>query len=85
MRPDLAKWASPTTYVNEKTPPFIIMHGSKDQIVPDSQSVHFQNVLMEAGHQPEFFIEEGAKHGDEVFDTEKYVSKVEAFLDRHIN
>ena len=33
-RPDLAKAASPVTYVDKDDPPFLIIHGEKDELVP---------------------------------------------------
>src|SRR5207237_10124027 len=35
---DLLSRASPVTYVTKDAPPFLIMHGDKDQVVPFSQS-----------------------------------------------
>ena len=40
-RPDLAKAASPITYIDKNDPPFIIFHGEKDDIVSNKQSKLF--------------------------------------------
>ncbi len=37
-RPDLAKAASPVTYVDKNDPPFLIIHGEKDELVSPKQS-----------------------------------------------
>src|SRR5690606_5905532 len=37
-RPDLAKIASPVSYVDENDPPFLIIHGEKDDLVSPTQS-----------------------------------------------
>ena len=37
-RPDLAKAASPVTYVDKNDPPFLIIHGEKDDIVSNKHS-----------------------------------------------
>jgi len=79
-RPDLAEWASPTTYVTKNTPPFLIFHGDNDQVVPLSQSQHLQDMLNHVGVTNMLCVASGAHHGDSVFDTEKYVSKVITFV-----
>ncbi|MEX5237499.1 prolyl oligopeptidase family serine peptidase [Kocuria sp. CPCC 205236] len=42
--PDLVAEANPITYVDAQIPPFLIAHGTKDQLVPHHQS----NLLFEA-------------------------------------
>ncbi|HOK55939.1 MAG TPA: alpha/beta hydrolase [bacterium] len=42
-----AKKASPVYYVNKDCPPFLIMHGDKDNVVPYVQSVILYNKLKE--------------------------------------
>lgn len=37
-RPDLAKQASPVTYIDKDDPPFLIVQGEKDESVPNTQS-----------------------------------------------
>ena len=46
---ELAKKASPITYVSENIPPTLIMHASEDPIVPFIQSQEFANKLEAAG------------------------------------
>ena len=43
--------ASPITYINEqkKFPPFLILHGNQDRVVPFAQSVRFYEALQKAG------------------------------------
>jgi len=83
VNPELARKASPTHYINDKTPPFILFHGGKDQIVPASQSYHLKAQLDEMNITNQLFIEEGAKHGDPVFDSLQQVTKVVEFLKEH--
>ena len=40
-RPDLAKAASPITYIDKNDPPFLIFYGEKDNIVSNKQSKLF--------------------------------------------
>lgn len=41
LRPDLAKAASPITYIDKNDPPFLIYHGEKDSTVSNKQSKLF--------------------------------------------
>ncbi len=47
--PEACKRASPITYVKKGAPPFLIMHGDKDDTVPLDQSVAFHEALNRAG------------------------------------
>ncbi|MBT0015494.1 alpha/beta hydrolase [Vibrio alginolyticus] len=81
--PKLAKKASTTSYVNENTPPYIQLHGTLDKRVPLSQSEILKAKLDEHGVTNQLFIEEGVGHSAPVFDTEKYVTHVLDFLNKH--
>lgn len=77
---DIAKWASPITYVDKNTPPFIILQGDNDTNVPYTQSTALYKTLKSFHIKSKLFIAKGARHGDPVFDTKKYVKEVVAFL-----
>ncbi|MGY5738476.1 alpha/beta hydrolase fold domain-containing protein [Vibrio antiquarius] len=81
--PKLAKKASTTSYVNENTPPYILLHGTLDKRVPLSQSEILKAKLDEHRVTNQLFIEEGVGHSAPVFDTEKYVTHVLDFLNKH--
>ncbi|MBT0116334.1 alpha/beta hydrolase [Vibrio alginolyticus] len=81
--PKLAKKASTTSYANENTPPYIQLHGTLDKRVPLSQSEILKAKLDEHGVTNQLFIEEGVGHSAPVFDTEKYVTHVLDFLNKH--
>ncbi len=55
--------ANPVTYVATNNPPFLIMHGNKDDIVPYQQSELLRDALQKAGVSVTFKIVEGAGHG----------------------
>jgi len=63
--PDKASEASPTTYIDsgKKLPPFLIMHGDRDEIVPFQQSVILYEKLRDAGQDVTFYKIKGAGHG----------------------
>ena len=43
--PELVEFASPMTYAHSEIPPFLIQHGSLDQVVPVEQSINFASEL----------------------------------------
>ena len=55
--------ASPMTYVRPGLPPFLLIHGNKDDRVPYEQSVNFYAKLKAAGVLAEFITIEGGGHG----------------------
>jgi acetyl esterase/lipase len=61
--PEAYKKASPINYVSKDAPPFLLLHGSKDWLVPPEQSRELYKKLKEAGAQPDLVEIEGASHG----------------------
>jgi acetyl esterase/lipase len=61
--PEKARRASPITYVMKACPPFLIVHGDADPIVPYTQSVSLAAALKKAGVPVTFYTVKGAKHG----------------------
>ena len=55
--------ASPVIYVKKDMPPFLLMHGSRDEDVPYSQSVEMCNKMKLAGAVCDLITIEGAPHG----------------------
>ena len=54
--------ASPITYITPNDPPFLIIHGDKDEIVPLEQAKILNQKLNEAGVKNQFIIVEGGNH-----------------------
>lgn len=71
--------ASPVTYISSDDPPFLLLHGNKDGVVPVEQSEIFQQRLTEAGVSSTLVIVQNGDHSlqgantsptsDEIFDT----------------
>ena len=59
--------ASPIAYVSADTPPFLILHGTDDPLVPISQSELLYAVLQKAGVPSDFYRLKGAGHATAEF------------------
>ena len=55
--------ASPVVYIRDDMPPFLLMHGSKDEDVPYEQSVEMCYKMKQAGAHCDLITIEGAPHG----------------------
>lgn len=55
--------ADPISYVDKGDVPFLIMHGTKDMLVPYNQSVLLHNALQKAGVSSVLLTVEGGGHG----------------------
>ncbi len=55
--PDLVAFASPKNYVNKDIPPFLIVHGEVDQVVPVEQSKNFAAALIKAAGKEKVQLE----------------------------
>lgn len=80
--PDKVKANNPETYISENTPPFFVSHGTMDKSVPFTQSVVFVNELHQKSKNKVVFMPViGARHGDPIFFTPKYMTPMFDFLD----
>jgi acetyl esterase/lipase len=79
-RPDLAKIASPTTYVDKTDPPFLLIHGEKDNLVAPRHSQLLSSWLTVNGVKNELIIVKDAPHFGKMFDVEEIKTKVIDFL-----
>jgi acetyl esterase/lipase len=76
--------ANPIAYVTKDDPPFLIMHGTKDDVVPFNQSELLVDALKKAGVPITFRPLEGAGHGGPAFSAPEHMREIEAFFDRHL-
>jgi acetyl esterase/lipase len=84
-RPDLAKNASPVTYIDKDDPPFFIVQGEKDESVPNTQSKLLSSWLTLAGVKNEFTMVPGAPHYGVMFDADWIRIKLFKFLATYFN
>ncbi|SHM24454.1 Acetyl esterase/lipase [Mucilaginibacter sp. OK098] len=83
-RPDLAKTASPVTYIDKNDPPFLIVQGEKDESVNPAQSVSLSARLKQAGVQNELIIVPGAPHYGVMFDAEYIRKSIFSYLNAYM-
>lgn len=62
--PEMVKCTSPLTYLTENTPPFLILHGTKDSTVPISQGELLHDTLTAKGVPVTMYRIMGAQHAD---------------------
>jgi acetyl esterase/lipase len=78
----LAKQASPMTYVSKNAPPFLILHGKKDRVVPWQQSEELHEALKKAGADSTLILVDDAGHDGNVAGPNG--KKIAEFFDKHL-
>ena len=79
-----AATASPLTYVTRDDPPFLIVHGLLDCLVPWQQSAMLHATLEAAGVSSTFITLPTGEHGGSAFDTQEQKEAVSNFLDKQL-
>lgn len=79
---DIAIAASPVTYVRPDNPPFLIIHGNKDPLVPYNQSERLSAALKKAKVECSFITVDGAGHGG--FRNPEVQKRERQFFDKHL-
>jgi dipeptidyl aminopeptidase/acylaminoacyl peptidase len=80
-KPDVARSASPLTYITEDDAPFLIIHGDKDNIVRYAQATEFDTALAKAKIPATLLT---GTDGGHVFFSAPLIGHMRAFLDRHL-
>ncbi|MBL8795109.1 MAG: alpha/beta hydrolase [Planctomycetia bacterium] len=79
---ELAAKASPVTHISKDTPPFLIVHGDEDKVVPLDQSESLNAALKKAGIDVTLHVVKGGGHGFGGPEIDKLVAD---FFDKHLN
>ena len=82
--PDRYRDASPVDQVRGDAPPFIVIHGTNDSLVPIAEAEFFVNTLRNAGAPVQFLRVRWAQHGFDVLGgvrTRALAVRIEGFLD----
>jgi len=80
-KPELAKLGSPVTFVSKDDPPFLILQGDKDLLVPHQQSEEFHAALKKAGVDSTLIVMPGVGHSGEIYGSDNG-KKTAAFFER---
>lgn len=78
--PDTHRYTDLPGLVDENTPPFLLLHGTKDSQVPISHSERLYEALESKGKRAEFYIFEGAEHADAPFYQESTKKRILDFM-----
>jgi acetyl esterase/lipase len=81
-RKETARAASPITYVSKDDPPFLIIHGDADQVVPYNQSERLHAALKTAGVESTLITVKGGGHGG--FRNPEIQRLTRVFLNEHL-
>ena len=84
--PDLARKASPSTFISKDDPPFFIQHGKIDDLIPYQQAVDFEEKLAKVlgKDKVQFELLDGVGHGGPAFSTPENLDKIFNFLDKYL-
>lgn len=74
--------ANPITYVSANVPPFLVVHGDADPLVPYGQSVLLVHALKRANVPVDFYTVKDAGHGG--FTDPMVPTLTRQFLDKHL-
>jgi acetyl esterase/lipase len=83
-KPELAKRASPITWVTKDCAPLYILHGTVDQLVGLDQSQKLEAKMKAAGVEVTLDVVEGAGHGGPKFGEGGRLLKLLEFLNGHL-
>jgi acetyl esterase/lipase len=83
-RPDLAAAADPAHYADADDPPFLIIHGTNDPLVPLRQSEYLAEKLEAVGVEHRLVVIEEGGHGGWHYQTEERIAELLVFLGEHL-
>lgn len=83
---ELAAETIPMNYLSKErpTPPTLIIHGSRDMLVPFNQSCQLYNYMKKLGKNVTFYKLQNANHGCLGFDNDTVLGIVQKFLEIHL-
>ncbi|MCH9655683.1 MAG: prolyl oligopeptidase family serine peptidase [Planctomycetes bacterium] len=82
---ELCQQASPVNHISKNDPPFLILHGTKDRLVPVNQSELLSKALKKGNIPAELIIIEDAPHSFHLQPKQQDLRpKVIGFFDKHL-
>ena len=83
--PEEAARANPVTYVTGGEPPFLHLHGDRDNLISPSMSLLLHNALLEHGGISIRFVLLGENHGTAGFYTRPAMNLISGFLKEYLD
>lgn len=77
--PEMVALISPITYVGQQAAPFLVIHGTADNVVPFCQSEYFSEELKKAGKLERLIPVEDGQHGPVTFNEDTFKAMVDFF------
>jgi acetyl esterase/lipase len=77
---DMLALLNPITFIDEKDPHFLVIHGEADNVVPHCQSEFFAKALKEKGLLSDFISIPEGQHGPITFNEHTFKMMTEFFL-----
>ena len=81
---DMIALLNPITFLDEKDPTFLVIHGDADNVVPHCQSELFAKALQEKGLLKEFISVPEGQHGPVTFNDNTFGAMVRFFLEESV-
>lgn len=82
--PEATAAANPITYISEKTPPFLLMHGDADTLVSPSQSETLRKALAAHHIEADRYLVKNAAHGGVYWVQPEVMTIIVQFFDKHL-
>ena len=80
---EVAMAASPIHYCSKDDPPFLIIHGTDDKLVPFDQSSQLHKSLQDAGVSTRLIAIEGGGHGR--LQSKELTSRIRLFIENQFS
>ena len=78
------KVTNPISYISEKTPPFLLMHGDADTLVSPVHTEMLHKALIEKGIESTRYVVTGAGHSDEYWFQPEIIKTIINFLNEKL-
>ena len=78
---DKCALANPITYIDSRDPPFLLIHGDADRIVPHCQSEILFKALQKKGVPSQYVLVPGAKHVEGLMEEIYFKMMVDFFME----
>lgn len=82
--PEGAAAANPISYISDKTPPFLLMHGDADTVVSPSQTKILRAALAQHNVEAQRYVVKGADHGGALWIQPEIMKLIIDFFDAHL-